>query len=52
MEQWEEEPDVGQAGTAGEDEPRGPQERGDRESQTEREKKKEKRVISRPGRHP
>lgn len=47
-----EEPDTGQGGTAGEDEPRGPQGRGDREIQTEREKKKEKRVISRPGRHP
>lgn len=51
-EKWAEAPDTGQAGTAGEDEPRGPRERGDGEIQTEREKKKEKRVISGPGRHP
>lgn len=41
-----------QVGTAEDDEPHGPQERGDREIQTDREEKKEKRVISRPGCHP
>lgn len=53
LKQWEDMgPDMGPVGTVGEDEPQGPQERGDREIQTEREKKKEKRVISRPGCHP
>lgn len=49
---WKRSPTRARQGQQERTSPRGPRERGDREIQTEREKRKEKRVISRPGCHP